>query len=115
MKRFFSIAAVVMLLVVLVMGSCEKKEMQEDEKIEGLDKNKLELVSENYESDGVTGELYLYGGVQKVFVSHEKKLVNWEHTVYSDGNSCTCNGPAKDCKIYTEGDGVCIRVRPDEL
>ncbi len=60
--------------------------------------------------------LYTYGNSkQKIFVSEEKGRVKWEHTVESDGNSVTCNRPAKDCKIYTDGDGVTIRVAPKTL
>ena len=57
MKRFFSITAVVMLLVVLVMGSCDEEKINNSKHFDYLKNNNLELynkinsVVEQYDGD----------------------------------------------------------------
>ncbi len=117
MEKIISKIVTINLFLLLLLSSCEKEAIETNSKNNNLDINKMEIVSDNYELAGSTGSLYLYhldnGSVQKIFISKEKIAVEWEHTVYTDGNSVTCNGPASNCKIYTDGDGVCIRIKPE--
>lgn len=115
-KKFFPIVTVVALFVFMALSSCQKQDITSDSDFDGLDPKRLELIDNDYEIDGDIGELYLYysntGESQRIFVSKTKAGVEWEHTTTENPDgSITCNGPALDCSIYIDGDGVTIRKK----